>query len=164
MQFQCMVLHSCHIHKDGSAILFSAPSGTGKSTQGSLWEKYAGAEVINGDRTAIRKTKEGWKAYGLPFCGTSGIHQNKQAPLKAIVVLRQNKENQVFVLKGKEAFFSIYSEITVNSWNQSYVNQAINWTMELLAEVPIYMFLCTKEPEAVTILRDFMDKKKVEAR
>ena len=26
--FQCMVLHSCHIQKDGEAILFTAPSGT----------------------------------------------------------------------------------------------------------------------------------------
>lgn len=156
MKFGCMVLHSCHIHSDGKAILFSAPSGTGKSTQGELWRTYANAEVINGDRTAIRKVDGMWNAYGVPFCGTSGIHENKQAPLNAIVVLRQNKENRVFRLKGRDAFYSIYSELTVNSWNSQFVKDTMDWIMELLQDVPVYGFLCTKDPDAVLVLKEYM--------
>lgn len=157
IKFQCMVLHSCHIHYAGNAILFSAPSGTGKSTQGELWRVHAGAEVINGDRTAIRKVNGVWKAYGVPFCGTSGIHENKQAPLKGIVTLRQYKENYVTRLKGRNAFYSIYSELTVNRWNQQFVNDAMDWTLELLQDIPVYEFLCTKEAEAVDVLKEYME-------
>ena len=50
------------------AILFSAPSGTGKSTQADLWQKYVrGVEIINGDRAIIGIEDNGVKAYGLPF-------------------------------------------------------------------------------------------------
>ncbi|WP_370839368.1 hypothetical protein [Intestinibacter bartlettii] len=46
--FYTCTAHSL-IGKD-KGILFSAPSGTGKSTQADLWEKYENAEIINGDR------------------------------------------------------------------------------------------------------------------
>lgn len=39
-----LIFHSAYIAKDGEAILFSAPSETGKSTQAALWEQYRGAE------------------------------------------------------------------------------------------------------------------------
>ncbi len=154
--FSCMVLHSCHIQMDGRAILFTAPSGTGKSTQGNLWVQQRGAEVINGDRTAIRKVNGQWMAYGLPFCGTSGIHRNHEEPIRAIVVLRQYPENRPCVLSGRMAFSAVYSELTVNAWNRGFVESATEWTMELISEVPVYGFLCTKETEAVDVLEQFI--------
>lgn len=154
--FQCMVLHSCHIQKDGEAILFTVPSGTGKSTQGDLWVQYNDAEVINGDRTAIRKVNGQWMAYGLPFCGTSGIHKNHQEPIRGITVIRQYPENRAMVLRGRDAFSAIYSELTINAWNRESVDEAMQWTMDLISEIPVYGFLCTKEPDAVAVLEQFM--------
>lgn len=159
MRFDAMILHSCHIQKDGQAILFTAPSGTGKSTQGELWKTYRGAEIINGDRTIIRKRNGIWYAYGAPFCGTSNIHLNRQEPIKAIVVLRQASEDYVEQIYGHSAFSAIYSELTINSWNEVFVQKALNWTSELLEEVKIYRFLCTKNPEAVDVLESGMSSK-----
>ncbi len=156
MKFDAMILHSCHIQKDGQSILFTAPSGTGKSTQGELWRKYRDAEVINGDRTIIRKREGSWYAYGAPFCGTSNIHLNRQAPIKAIVVLRQAPEDQVELMSGRQAFTAMYSEVTVNSWNDAYVQKALNWVTELLGDIKIYSFLCTKDPEAVDTLERYI--------
>ena len=58
-------LHASVINWKDKGILFSAPSGTGKSTQADLWKKYEGAKVINGDRALIRKRKR--RVYGLWF-------------------------------------------------------------------------------------------------
>ena len=156
MRFDAMILHSCHIQKDGQAILFTAPSGTGKSTQGDLWRIYRGAEIINGDRTIIRKRNGTWYAYGAPFCGTSNIHLNRQAPIKAIVVLRQAPEDHVELICGYRAFSAIYSELTVNSWNDVFVRKALNWVTELSEEIKIYRFLCTKNPGAVDTLESVL--------
>ena len=52
------VLHSSYIVYHDQAILFTAPSGVGKSTQASLWQKYRNIKIINGDRTLITKNKE----------------------------------------------------------------------------------------------------------
>ena len=40
LQKDSFILHSAYIRHRGRAILFSAPSGTGKSTQASLWAQY----------------------------------------------------------------------------------------------------------------------------
>lgn len=75
-----VVLHSSYIiTQRGEALLFSAPSGTGKSTQAELWRSYAGAKVINGDR-ALVKAENGVTANGILFSGTSGISENVTAP------------------------------------------------------------------------------------
>lgn len=156
MRFDAMILHSCHIQKDGQAILFTAPSGTGKSTQGDLWRIYRNAEIINGDRTIIRKRNGTWYAYGAPFCGTSKIHLNRQAPVKAIVVLRQAPEDHVELISGSRVFSTIYSELTVNSWNDAFVRKALNWVAELSEEIKVYLFSCTKNPEAVDTLESVL--------
>ena len=102
-----VVLHSSYIiTQRGEALLFSAPSGTGKSTQAELWRSYAGAKVINGDR-ALVKAENGVTANGILFSGTSGISENVTAPLRAIVLLRQSEKNEIRSVSGKEAFMRL---------------------------------------------------------
>lgn len=50
-----MVLHCSVLKVKSGVILFSGPSGIGKSTQAGLWTKYRKARVINGDRTLLKK-------------------------------------------------------------------------------------------------------------
>ncbi len=70
------------------AVLFTAPSGTGKSTQAELWRKHRGASIINGDCTLIAEDDGVFTAFGFPFSGTSGIFENRKAPIAAVVYLR----------------------------------------------------------------------------
>ncbi|WP_455544006.1 hypothetical protein [Intestinibacter sp.] len=147
------ILHSSYIKYKNKAILFSAPSGTGKSTQANLWEKYMGAEIINGDRTAINVNNGRWCAYGIPFAGSSNIYKNVTTPIKSIVILRQSKENSIRKLNKLEAFKYIYSETTVNTWNKDYVNTIINLIMDMLEYIDVYMLSCRPDKEAVDLLK-----------
>ena len=91
-----IILHSSYIAWKGKGIVFSAPSGTGKSTQAELWRKHRpGTEIINGDRSILTCERGIPEVYGLPLCGSSGIAVNKSFPLGAVVVLRQAKTNTV---------------------------------------------------------------------
>ena len=92
---QAALLHTSFIKWQGKAILFTAPSGTGKSTQADLWRRIEGAEIINGDRAVLRKEGGIWKAWGLPYAGSSRIFRNESAPVGAIVVLRKNDRNEL---------------------------------------------------------------------
>lgn len=68
-----LVLHSSYIvTRQEQGILFSGPSGIGKSTQAALWQRYAGAEIVNGDRALVRP--DTGTVSGVFYAGTSG-HQ-----------------------------------------------------------------------------------------
>lgn len=146
-------LHSSFITHCGQAILFSAPSGTGKSTQAALWEQHAGAEQINGDRSVIRRVDGVWTAFGFPFAGSSGIYKNKSAPIRAIVVLRQAKDNTIERLGASEAFRLLYSETAIQRWNTQGHAAAVDLLIRLSAAVPVYRLCCTPDARAVALLQ-----------
>ena len=76
-----MILHCAYVEYQGEAILFSAPSETGKTTQANLWEKYRGSRTVNGDRSLLGKIDDRWTAQGWPVCGTSEVCNNEAVPI-----------------------------------------------------------------------------------
>ena len=90
-----LILHCAYIEYNGRGILFSAPSGVGKSTQASLWEKYRNSVTVNGDRALLRKKEGKWLACAWPVCGSSQICKRVDVPVHAIVMLCQGKKNSV---------------------------------------------------------------------
>lgn len=155
-----MVLHCAYIEYKGEAILFSAPSQTGKSTQASLWEQYRGARTINGDRGLLEKKDGRWYAQGWPVCGTSGICHNHALPIRAIVMLSQGKTDQIQRLTPAQAFAQIYGQITINRWNRQACEQAMDLLEHLICEVPIWHLSCTISEEAVNCLENALFSQK----
>lgn len=153
-----LLLHSAYICWKNMAILFSAPSETGKSTQASLWEKYRGASTVNGDRSLLIREKDGWTANGWPVCGTSEICENRSYPIRGIVMLKQAKENKVYSLKGIQAFRELMEQITINSWNSEFQIKVMDNLELLLREVPIYKLECDISEDAVACLEQCLQK------
>lgn len=154
LKYQAFLLHAAFVVYDNYAIVFTAPSGTGKSTQAELWQKYMGAEIINGDRTLLVKREGVWWASGFPVCGSSEYCLKKSAPIKAIVCLSQNTDDSLKKLLLKEAFGEIYSQTFVNSWNASDVICASDYIQDVCAFVPVFHLSCTKEKSAVACLNN----------
>lgn len=152
--FNAFILHSSFINWNNKGILFSAPSGTGKSTQADLWEKYENAEIINGDKAGIRKMDGRWMAYGLPFAGTSGIYKNKKAEISHIIVLKQGKENKLTKLSPREAFVKLYSETLVHTWDKEFQENIINMITDVVQNVQIYQYECLPDKSAVDFLKE----------
>lgn len=146
------VFHSAYIEWQGQAILFTAPSGTGKSTQAELWRECRGAEVINGDRSAVRVTETGVTASGVPFAGSSQICKNKTLPLAAIVYLAQAPETSIRKLRGFEAFRRIWEGISINAWDREDVELVSEATRKVAQTVPVYYLPCTPDESAVIAL------------
>ena len=107
LQYDTLTIHAAVIRFGSAAILFTAPSGTGKSTQAALWEKYRDAVVVNGDKGAISVHGGEIHAHGLPFCGTSGICSAYDLPVRAIVSLTQAPENTAVRLHGAAALQAV---------------------------------------------------------
>lgn len=148
-----VLLHSSLIRWNDQGILFSAPSGTGKSTQADLWVKYEGADIINGDRAGLRREDGGWNAYGLPYAGSSGIYRNESAPVRAVVVLRQAKENRIRPLRPAEAIRYLYPEVTIHHWDRDFTERAVNLLTDLVTAVPVYLLECLPDQGAVELTK-----------
>lgn len=157
-QYKNYVLHSSYIVYQNQAVLFSAPSGTGKSTQADLWKKYRDAEIINGDRTLLSKEDDRFFADGWPVCGSSEICHNRRYPLKAIVMLDQGPINEIKELSNIEKTKRLIKEITINYYNQEYLDNALKFIEQLIKETPIINLSCTVSREAVDVLDIYLSR------
>ena len=149
---QGFVLHASCIEHEGAAIVFTAPSGTGKSTQADLWKNHRGAEVINGDRVMIQSADEGFRIVGIPFCGSSRISKNRTLPLKAIVYLQQAPENRATPLRGMEAFKRVWEGCSIHVWNRKDMEQCMTTVSRMLTQVPVIRLECKPDLGAVEAL------------
>lgn len=160
LEHEALVLHSSFIEYEGKAILFTAPSGTGKSTQANLWKKYEGTEIINGDRSIVHRTAPGvFQMHGLPFCGSSQIHVNKEMPLGAIVFIEQHPTNIVEPMSPAHAFGKLYGEMSINSWNREAVEKSMQIIENLVASIPMVHLKCNMEQDAVNTLKNYLHEK-----
>lgn len=151
-----LILHCAYVAYQSGAILFSAPSETGKSTQADLWERYRGSYTINGDRALLRKEKNKWTACGWPVCGSSNICNLEDNPIHAIVMLAQGKTNQIKRLSPFQAFTQLYAQITINQWNKDFVQRAITNLEDMVRQVPVYHLTCNMTEDAVISLENVL--------
>lgn len=150
------VLHAASVAVDGGAVLFTAPSGTGKSTQAALWAACRNATQLNGDKVAIGCRHGQLHAWGLPFCGTSGICRTYDLPVRAIAVLRQGSENTASHLSGVPAAAALM--------NNAFGHNRVGYCREKLLEcllpaaklMPVIELCCTPDERAVCALENAM--------
>lgn len=153
-QYKGMLLHASFIKYDQKGILFIGPSGVGKSTQAGLWEKFMGAEIINGDRSVIRNTENGWFSYGSPYAGTSGIYINKNAPVTALVVLKKAGFNRITPLNPALALKYAYPEISIHRWDKNFVLRITDLFLEFASEIPVVLLECEPTKDSVLLLKE----------
>ena len=147
-----IILHAAYIEYQGKAILFTAPSGTGKSTQSDLWVKFYDAELINGDRAAIRLHEDGVYAWGIPLSGMSSVHKNVKLPLAAIVYLGQAPGNRIQKLSGVKAFRKFWEGCSINVWYHEDIQYGSQVAAEIISKIPVFSLECVPDRSAADLL------------
>lgn len=153
-----VILHASYIEWKGMALVFTAPSETGKTTQAELWKAHRGAEIINGDRAVLIPKDGRIFAAGLPFSGSSSYCENRTLPLAAVVYLRQAPETTIRRLRGVEAFRRVWEGCCVNTWNREDLEASSGLVESLLAQVAVYELSCTPDESAVNALEQQLRK------
>lgn len=153
-----LTMHSSVVEFNGGAILFFAASGTGKSTQAELWERYRGARQLNGDKTGISYQNNVAIAHGLPFSGTSGICANFCVPIRGMVLLGQAKENTISRLTGLKALKVVLDNCFGHQAVDGCVERMVDIAGGILANTPIYSLACTPDENAVKCLEEQLRK------
>ena len=158
------LFHASCICVNGEGVLFTAPSGTGKSTHARLWREYLGdrAFMVNDDKPLIHVGRETVKVYGTPYNGKHRLGRNVSVPLKAIAIIERAEENRTVKLEPKE-----YSKYYPRLLQQMYrcvdvvaFSEALELLDTMLKRVPVYVICCNMEPEAAEVAYETIFREK----
>lgn len=156
-----LLLHSSAVEYEGHAYLFSAPSGTGKSTHTALWLKeHPGSAILNDDKPAIRILPDGIYVYGTPWSGKTDLSLNRKVKLQGICFLSRGTENKI---EKADSMFSIRNilEQTVRPRNGVKKLDLMNLIDHIVRNVPIFRMECNMNPEAAWVSYQTMSKGEV---
>lgn len=149
-----IVMHASSIAWNGKGILFTAPSGTGKSTHVRLWEKYFGdtVKVVNDDTPAIRFENDELMLCGTPWSGSSDKFENIEVPIKAIIVLEQAPQNSIRRLEVFEALPRIMPRCFLPYFDEELMKKAYDVLEKLINRIPVYLLNCRPDKEAMELV------------
>lgn len=156
-EYEVLLFHGSAIAVDNKGYLFTAKSGTGKSTHTGLWRECFGArtEMINDDKPLVRISRDGVVVYGTPWNGKHRRGSNISVPLEAICVLQRGEQNHI----AQISFTEVYPVLLQQCYRPADKN-ALAKTLELLDEmerhVRFFRLGCNMEPEAAVVAYEGM--------
>lgn len=157
-QMRGFMLHASAIEVDGKAYLFSAPSGTGKSTHTALWRKYLGrnrkVRFINDDKPVICIEEGVCLACGTPFSGKTDLHSNVRVPIQAIAILERGR-NQIRRMTPEEALYPFLDQ-TIRPHERAAMEKLLEMLNMVITKIPIYRLQCDTSGEAAQMAYEAM--------
>lgn len=146
-----LLFHASAIEFEGKAYLYTAVSGTGKSTHSALCKQVFGDRVryINDDKPFLRFDNGCWTVYGSPWNGKHRLGNNISAPLGGIAILKRGSENSIRKVTGDYALPTLFL--------QSYRPEdpvAMQNVLDLvvnLSKMPIYELFCNISQDAARL-------------
>ncbi|MBP0955276.1 MAG: hypothetical protein J6M90_06505 [Oscillospiraceae bacterium] len=104
--FDTVLFHGSVIAVDGKAYIFTAKSGTGKSTHTRLWRELLGdrAVMVNDDKPLLSVKDGVVYAYGTPWNGKHRLGENICCPVRALAVLHRGEENSISPISVQQAY------------------------------------------------------------
>ena len=146
-----IIIHASAVVLDGTAYLYSAPSGVGKSTHARLCRQMFGnrVEIINDDKPFLRRTKEGIFVYGSPWDGKHRLSRNIRAPLGGICLLNRGKDNSIEPVSFKDALPNLISRTYIPS-DETQAEKVME-VLCALSDVKIWTLRCNTSPDAALL-------------
>ena len=147
-----VLFHGSSLAIDGKGVLFTAKSGTGKSTHTRLWREVFGDRVVmvNDDKPFLHITPEGTTVYGTPWCGKHRLGSNISAPLRAICIVCRGEENRIQRVTFREALPTLLQQ-TYMPEDPRMLQRTLALADCLSRTVPVYRLYCNMDPQAAQV-------------
>lgn len=155
--YDTFVFHGSVIAADGIGYLFTAKSGTGKSTHTRLWREYLGdrAVMVNDDKPLLKVTDEGVIAYGTPYNGKHRLGANISVPLKAICILERDQENHIECITKAQAYAMLLQQV-YRPQDAAQMAKTLQLVDKLAEHVELYRLGCNMDISAAEVAYNAM--------
>ena len=159
LEHRTLWLHGSAIALDGCGYLFTARSGTGKSTHTRLWREVFGqrAQMVNDDKPFVTLTDGGALLHGSPWSGKHGLDTNITVPLKGICLLERGSENRIEPA-GAETVLPLLEKQAYEPLTDEKAAISRDLLRQLSRNVALWHMACTKAPEAAKAACSAMHK------
>ncbi len=150
--YQRMLFHGSAVSVDGNAYIFTAPSGTGKSTHTALWRQVfkERAVMINDDKPIIQLEQDRALVHGTPYTGKHRLGGRIAAPIRGICLLERGLKNAVWPVSKKEIYPFLLRQTYRPNQTQAFA-QTLTLLDELCRTTGLFRMTCTMDPEAAEI-------------
>ena len=158
--YNTLLFHGSVVAVNGEGYLFTAKSGTGKSTHTRLWRQVFGdrAMMVNDDKPFLRIAEQGITVCGSPWNGKHGLGANVEVPLRAICLLERGDENVVHPISAKEAVFMLLQQSN-RPQDPLRMPRYLDLLDRLSQGVAFYRMACNMSPEAAMVAYETMSRK-----
>ena len=148
-EYDVILFHGSVVAVDGCAYLFTAKSGTGKSTHTALWRQAFGerAVMINDDKPFLHIGADAAMVFGSPWMGKHGLGGNISAPLKAICILERGEENKIRRIDAKSAVPMLLQQSN-RPMNRQLLGKYLQLLDELSGQVSFFKMACNMDVQA----------------
>jgi hypothetical protein len=148
-----VMMHASAIFYKDKSYLFLGKSGTGKSTHSRMWlQGVEGSELMNDDHPIVRISEDGIPiAYGSPWSGKTHCYRNIQAPVGAIVRIRQEKENVIRRLRPIESYGSVMSSCSGFPLEDRFTEGKSNTLQHIIKGAPCWELGCLPDVDAALV-------------
>ena len=149
---QTVLIHASLVRQNGYGYAFIAKSGTGKSTQVSMWLRHLpDCDMMNDDNPIVRIEEGKPYVYGSPWSGKTPCYRDVKAPLGAITRIDRATVNSVERQKPIEAFASLLPACSNMRWDEPIFNDICNTVTRLVETTPIYTLHCLPDKESAVL-------------
>ena len=153
-----VILHAAAMLWQGKAYLFSADSGTGKSTQLRRWLQLYGHEVkiINGDKPILHSEGNGrFTVHSSPWKGKEEWGEDTlSAPLGGIILLKQGPENKISRLPSSRAAACLLPQFFSSFENRKHLFMLCRLEETLLSETPVWLLVNKGDAASAKLTRE----------
>jgi hypothetical protein len=156
--YNTFLFHGSCVAVDGIGYLFTAKSGTGKSTHSRLWRELLGdrAVMVNDDKPLIRVNPDGTATvYGTPWDGKHHLSTNIAVPLKAICILERAKQNTIRQITAGEAYPMLLQQ-AYRPMDSMALSKTLTLIDRLTASVSLWRLGCNRDIEAARVAYEAM--------
>ena len=153
------LVHASLVRNDGWGYAFIAKSGTGKSTQVSMWLRHIpNCDLMNDDNPIIRLIDGKAFIYGSPWSGKTPCYRNVKAPLGAITRIVRDEENFVEKVGPIEAFAQILASCSSMKWDITIFDNICKIITRIIETTPNYNLHCRPDKEAALVCREAISR------